>query len=276
MTKYPRLTPRQLAWRGALAAVAGTAMLTGVYPLIPHALMAASRRRKDRAAPAGQIGVALREWALAVGMTATRPLGFLPLPGHAGRGPRPVIVVHGYAMNRANFRTLARRLAAAGLGPIVGFEYWTLGKTGSAARKLAEVIDDVRARTGAAQVDLIGHSMGGVVGRYYVSLMGGDGTVANLITLGSPHGGTDVSAIGIGRPAKELLLGSSLVQRLVAAGPPRQTKLTIVWSRSDALVPGARQARVAGADELLYDDLGHLGLLTDRRVALALIDRLAR
>ena len=276
MTKYPRLTPRQLAWRGALAAVAGTAMLTGVYPLIPHALMAASRPRKDRAAPAGQIGVALREWALAVGMTATRPLGFLPLPGHAGRGPRPVIVVHGYAMNRANFRTLARRLAAAGLGPIVGFEYWTLGKTGSAARKLAEVIDDVRARTGAAQVDLIGHSMGGVVGRYYVSLMGGDGTVANLITLGSPHGGTDVSAIGIGRPAKELLLGSSLVQRLVAAGPPRQTKLTIVWSRSDALVPGARQARVAGADELLYDDLGHLGLLTDRRVALALIDRLAR
>ncbi len=275
-----RLSPRQLAWRGVLAAVAGTAMVTGVYPLLPHLLMAASRRRKprraDRPARAGQLGVALREWGLAVRMTAARPLGFCPLPGHQGRGPRPIIVIHGYAMSQANFRPLARRLAAAGLGPIIGFEYWSLGKTGSAARKLADLIEEVRARTGAAQVDLIGHSMGGVVGRYHVSLGGGDGVVANLVTLGSPHHGTDVSAVGIGRPAKELLLGSSLVQRLDAAPAPVHTRLTVVWSRADALVPGARQARVAGADELLFDDLGHLGLLTDPRVAAALVDRLAR
>lgn len=268
------MSPRQLAWRGALAAAAGTAMVTGVYPLVPHLLMAASRRRKDRAAPAGQVGVALREWATAVAMTAARPLGFLPLPGHGGHGPRPIIVVHGYAMGQANFRPLARRLAAAGLGPILGFEYWSLGKTGSAARKLGDLIEDVRARTGAAQVDVIGHSMGGVVGRYFVTLLGGDGVVANLITLGSPHRGTDVSAVGFGRPAKELLLGSTLIQRLDAAPQPTRTRLTVVWSRSDALVPGSRQARVTGADELLYDDLGHLGLLTDPRVAAALIDRL--
>jgi pimeloyl-ACP methyl ester carboxylesterase len=276
-SKYPRrLSTRQLAWRGALATIAGTAMITGVYPLLPHVLMAVTRRRKERAAPAGQLAVALREWVTALVMTAGRPLGFLPLPGHRARGPRPIIVVHGYAMNAANFRPLARRLAAAGLGPIYAFEYWSLGKTGSAARKLARVIEEVRAQTGAAQVDLIGHSMGGVVGRYLVSLLDGDGVVANLITLGSPHGGTDVSAVGIGRPAKELLLGSSLVQRLDAAGPPKRTRMTVVWSRSDALVPGARQGRLAGADELLFDDLGHLGLLIDRRVALALIDRLAR
>jgi pimeloyl-ACP methyl ester carboxylesterase len=271
-----RPTPRQLAWRGAIAAAAGAAMVTGVYPLVPHLLMAASRRRKERAAPAGQLGVALREWATAIGMTAARPLGFLPLPGARARGPRPIVVVHGYAMSQANFRPLARRLAAAGLGPVLGFEYWSLGKTGSAARKLGLAIDELRARTGAAQVDVIGHSMGGVVGRYYVSLLGGDGVVANLVTLGSPHRGTDVSAAGIGRPAKELLLGSTLVQRLDAAGPPRRTRMTVVWSRSDALVPGARQARLAGVDELLYDDLGHLGLLADRRVAAALVDRLAR
>lgn len=251
-------------------------MVTGVYPLVPHLLMAVSRRRKDRPAPAGEIGVALREWGTALAMTAARPLGFCPLPGHDVRGPRPIVVVHGYAMNRANFRPLARRLATAGLGPIVGFEYWTLGKTGSAARRLRDLVDQLRAATGAATVDVIGHSMGGVVGRYYVTLLGGDGVVANLVTLGSPHRGTDVSAIGIGRPAKELLLGSTLVQRLDAAPQPTQTRMTVVWSRSDALVPGARQARVSGADELLFDDLGHLGLLTDRRVADALVARLAR
>ncbi len=262
-------------------------MVTGLYPLVPHLLMAVSRRRKarrrgpppaaiaDRDRP-GQLGVALREWGTAVAMTAGRPLGFCPLPGHQGRGPRPIIVVHGYAMSPACFRPLARRLAAAGLGPVVALPYWTLGKTASAARRLGALVDDVRAATGCAQVDVVGHSMGGVVGRYFVSLGGGDGVVANLITLGSPHRGTDVSAIGIGRPAKELLLGSSLIQRLDAAPPPSQTRLTVVWSRADALVPGARQARVVGADELLFDDLGHLGLLTAPRVASALIERLAR
>jgi triacylglycerol lipase len=118
--------------------------------------------------------------------------------------------------------------------------------------------------------------MGGVVGRYYVSLLGGDGVVANLVTLGSPHAGTDVSAVGIGRPGKELVNGSTLVQRLDAAPLPTQTRMTVVWSRADALVADARHAHIDGVDELVYDDLGHLSLLTDERVAAEIVARLSR
>ncbi|MCA9676519.1 MAG: alpha/beta fold hydrolase, partial [Myxococcales bacterium] len=217
---------------------------------------------------------ALREWGVAVALSAARPTGFLGLPGKHGHGPRPIIVVHGYAMNRANFLPLALRLRRAGLGPVLGFEYWTLGKTASAARGLARYVDAVRAATGAAQVDVIGHSMGGVVGRYFVQLGGGDGVVANLITIGAPHAGTDVSAIGLGRPTKELFFGSTLLARLRAAPLPTRTRWTVIWSRSDALVPGARQARVAGVEEIVYDDLGHLSLLASRRVADEVIARL--
>ncbi len=249
-------------------------MASGLYPLVPHAALAVSRWRKDKLGPPQQVRTALREWGVAVALSAARPLGFLPLPGGAARGPRPVIVVHGYAMNRANFVLLARRLRDAGLGPVLGFEYWSLGKTASAARRLAEYVAEVRAATGAAQVDVIGHSMGGVVGRYFVQLGGGDGVVANLITIGSPHAGTDVSAVGIGRPAKELFFGSTLLARLRAAPLPSRTRWTVIWSRSDALVPGARQARVAGPEELVHDDLGHLSLLTSRRVADDVIARL--
>lgn len=255
-----------------IAALSDVAMTTGIYPLVPHAGLVVSRWRREHELPS--LRSALREWGVALAMSAARPLGFLPLPGERGRGPRPVIVVHGYAMNRANFRPLGKRLARAGLGPVLGFEYWTLGKTGAAARRLAEYVEEVRAATGAAQVDVIGHSMGGVVGRYYVSLLGGDGVVANLITLGSPHAGTDVSAVGLGRPGKELVLGSAMLQRFEAAPMPRRTRMTVVWSRADALVPGSRQARVAGVDEVVFDDLGHLALLTDRRVADAIIARL--
>ncbi|MBK9032537.1 MAG: alpha/beta fold hydrolase [Myxococcales bacterium] len=271
-----RHPPGHLLWRGVVAAASDLLMVSGVYPFVPHAGMAWSRWRKERPSPPGQVRVAVREWGAALALSAARPLGFLPLPGRSTQGPRPIILLHGYAMNRANFIVLARRLAAAGLGPVLGFEYWTLGKTGSAARRLARYVDEVCAATGAVEVDLIGHSMGGVVGRYYVTLGGGDARVANLITLGSPHSGTDVSAIGLGAPTKELFLNSTLIQRLDAAPRPSHSRMTVIWSRSDALVPGARHARIDGVDEVLYDDLGHLSLLTDRRVADEVIARLAR
>ncbi|MEZ4404042.1 MAG: alpha/beta fold hydrolase [Kofleriaceae bacterium] len=271
-----RHSPGHLAWRGAVAVASDLLMASGVYPMVPHAGMAWSRWRKGRPQPAGPVRVALREWGAAVALSAARPLGFLPLPGARTRGPRPIILVHGYAMNRANFVVLARRLAAAGLGPVLGFEYWSLGKTGSAARRLGRYVDRVLAATGADQVDLVGHSMGGVVGRYYASLGDGDGKLANLITLGSPHSGTDVSVIGLGAPTKELFLNSTLIQRLDAAPRLVRTRLTVIWSRSDAFVPGVRHARVDGADEVLFDDLGHLSLLTDRRVADEVIARLRR
>jgi triacylglycerol esterase/lipase EstA (alpha/beta hydrolase family) len=185
-----RHAPGHLVWRGVVAAASDLLMLTGVYPFVPHAGMVWSRWRKERPSPPGQLRAAVREWGAAVALSAARPLGFLPMPGEGTRGPRPIVLVHGYAMNRANFVLLARRLAAAGLGPIYGFEYWTLGKTGAAARRLGAYVDEVLATTGAAAVDVIGHSMGGVVGRYYVTLGDGDGKVANLITIGAPHSGT--------------------------------------------------------------------------------------
>jgi pimeloyl-ACP methyl ester carboxylesterase len=264
--------PRALLWRGVISALATGMMATGLYPLAPHALRFA-QRRTVRPPP---WGATLREWAVAATLGAARPLGFLGLPGRGGRGPRPIILVHGYAMSRACFLPLAVRLRRAGLGPVLGFEYWSLGKTASAARRLGEYVEEVRRATGAAQVDLVGHSMGGVVARYFVQLAGGDGVVANLITVGSPHAGTDVSAIGLGRPTRELLLGSSLLARLRVAPPPRSTKITVIWSRADALVPDARRAHldVDGAEEVVYDDLGHVSLLASRRVAGEIIQRL--
>jgi hypothetical protein len=49
----------------------------------------------------------------------------------------------------------------------------------------------------------------------------------------------------------------------------------VVWSRGDALVPGARQLALPGADVIMYPDLGHLALLASRRVARTLIERLS-
>ena len=260
---------RHLAWRGGVAVASQAMMMSGVYPLVPHAWRAVRGPR-----PPNALRIALAEWGMSALVSAMRPAGFWALPGAGGHGPRPVIVLHGYAMNRANFVMLAARLAKAGLGPIVGFEYWTLGRTAAGARQLAWFVERVRELTGAAEVDLIGHSMGGVVARYYVTLAGGDPVVRNLVTLGSPHWGTDVSAIGVGHPTRELLFGSKLVARLSSAAPPEHTRITTILSNADALVPAALQPPIPGAERIVYDDLGHVALLGSRRVARAIIEKL--
>lgn len=265
-----RKSGKQIFWRAALAATSNLAMVSGVYPLVPHLVLRATRRAEEL--PSGAARARSRvaaEWALAWAVSASRPLGYLHRPLWAGQahGPRPVILVHGYAMSRAYFLLLARRLERAGLGPFYGFEYWTLGKVSSAARRLGEYVDRLCEQHGVRQVDLVGHSMGGVVARYYLSFGGGAARVRHLVTLGSPHCGTETSYFGVGRPVHELLPNSSLMARLEAAGLPPGPEVMVIWSRSDALVWCERQAKLPGARELVYDDLGHLGLLASRRVA---------
>ena len=247
-------------------------MTVGIYPVMPHLGRLINHPGKP---PPNQLRVLATEWAVAIAMSAARPIGFLGLPVsiRKPRGPRPIILVHGYIMNRANFLPLAHRLTCAGLGPISGFEYWSLGKTSSAARRLGAYVDKVCAATGADKVDLIGHSMGGMVGRYFVSLGGGGEQVRNLITIGSPHAGTDVSGFGFGRPQRELHPGSGLLDRLESAPVPPDTRITSIWSRSDALVP-AMAADLRGVEQIVFDDLGHLSLLASRRVANEIIARL--
>ena len=98
--------------------------------------------------------------------------------------------------------------------------------------------------------------------------------VHRLITIGSPHSGTEISKISIGHPTRELMLGSPLLARLAAAPAPTHTKVTVIWSRGDALVPGARQLAYPNAEVLTFPDLGHVGLLASRRVARTVIARI--
>jgi pimeloyl-ACP methyl ester carboxylesterase len=183
-------------------------------------------------------------------------------------------MAHGYMMSRASFFVLARRLSAAGLGPVYGYEYWTMGTVHSAAERLGEFIEQLCEETGSDGVDLIGHSMGGVVSRYFVSLAGGAERVRNVITIGSPHGGATVSHLGIGRPQRELRPGSSLMQRLAAAPIPHSLRPLVIWSTADALVWDHKQAGWPGAEELVFDDLGHVALLYSRRVTERIIEKL--
>jgi hypothetical protein len=262
----------RLFWRGVVAAVGGVGIVSGLYPLAPQIGLALARRVRGRPQPPGLLRVIASEWALSSALQALRPAAFVgPVLGRQARGPRPVIVLHGYAQGSANFLVLAHRLRRRGLGPILGFEYWTLGRLERAARRLGRFLD----RLGAPEVDLVGHSMGGVVARYYVCAGGGGARVRNLVTVGSPHGGSAASRFGVGWPRAELRAGSEVLSRLRDCPVPSGVRATCIWSRADGLVSSRAEATLPGAEEIVYDDLGHMGLLASRRVARELAARLS-
>lgn len=248
-----------------VAVAASAAMASGVYPVVTTL----ARRRGRRMPPARVIA---REWARGVVSSAARPLGLLPMPGRVGA--RPVILVHGYAMSRGYLWLLARRLARAGFGPIVGYEYWSLGPIGRAAEGLGQCVARVRERTGAERIGVVGHSLGGVVARHYVALDRGAG-IDRVITLGSPHAGTRLVAVaGLGRIRRELVRGSELLERVGAAPIPDDVAMTVIHSREDTLCGSLANAVVPGAEIVCVDGVEHLEMVTSRKIARLVIDRL--
>lgn len=266
---------QRLLWRGVVAGATTAAMGTGLYPIAPFVVLRWASLRRREQSRVSTCSMA-SEWAVSAVGAATRPLGLLGERMAGGDGPRPVILLHGYGMSRSSFLVLARRLARAGLGPIFGFEYWSLGKVSSASRRLDKFIEEVCVAQGCQHVDVVAHSMGGLVARYYLTLGPGRDRdrIANLVTLGTPHGGTEFSLLGIGRAQVEMQPKAAFFQRLENARLPASTKATVLWSRADSLVWSERQAHWPGTDEVIYDDLGHVSLLYSRRVASEIIGRL--
>ena len=112
------------------------------------------------------------------------------VPAHAAVKD-PVIVVNGLFGVGFAYEPLVARLRADGYR-VWDFELPTLGTQDIrlSAQALDAFADAVRAQTGAAKVDLVGHSEGGLVSRAYVKNYGGAAEVDSLVTLGTPNYGT--------------------------------------------------------------------------------------
>jgi triacylglycerol esterase/lipase EstA (alpha/beta hydrolase family) len=148
--------------------------------------------------------------------------------------PVPVVLVHGILGDPTNFAMLRRHLARHGIRRFSSFAYRPRLDYQRIARDLAAHVDAVRRETGAEQIDIIAHSLGGLVSRYFMQT-GGARHVRRIVTLGTPY-------LAHANPAQELA----------------------IFAAHDALVPPPvdgtrRRMRVIGT-------CGHLGLLTDARV----------
>jgi triacylglycerol lipase len=165
--------------------------------------------------------------------------------------PEPVILVHGTFENMFdNWQAMAPALKNAGYC-VYAFNYGSYNGSGllgiygvgpieRSAQQLASEVDAVLAQTGASKVDLVGHSQGGMMPRYYLKTIDAS-KVDDLVGLSpSNHGTTNPFATPIGGPCPacaQQAAGSSFVTQLNAGDEtPGSVDYTNIATRYDEVV----------------------------------------
>jgi pimeloyl-ACP methyl ester carboxylesterase len=205
------------------------------------------------------------------------------LVGDVEAAGTPIVLVHGFFDNRSIFTLLRRGLHRRGFGSTYALNYSALSEDIRAvAARLGALIDQVCEETGHERVHVIGHSLGGLIGRYLVQRLGGDRRVHTLVTLGSPHGGTLPAHVVPLEIARQMRIGGDLIAELAEPAPGCRTRFLAFWSDIDQLVIPRSHARVEHPDlrarNVLAHGVGHLSLPVDGRVireiatTLALLD----
>ena len=229
--------------------------------------------------PAGLISDALKvEDAVRLGdkYTSQVPLRYLD-PVAAST---PIILLHGYFHNRSAFVVMKRSLRKFGFRSVDTMNYNVIGHdVQELAQQLAAHVDEVLECTEATHVHLIGHSLGGLVARYYIQRLGGHEKVHTCITLGTPHRGTHAAWVGRGKTARQLRPGSLLLRQLARSSRAMPVRFISIYSNLDSLVLPAVNAKITEpalrARNVLVKDLGHLSLLISRPIIRAIAEALA-
>jgi pimeloyl-ACP methyl ester carboxylesterase len=190
-----------------------------------------------------------------------------------GRSPPPVLLLHGFIDNRSVFYLLRRSLRGHGWRHVQALNYSPLTcDIRQAATQLERHIEEVCRRTGHSQVDIVGHSLGGLIARYHVQRQGGDRHVRTLVTLGTPHSGTRLAAVLPAHPiVRQMRPGSDLINELTLPAPGCRTHFVSFWSELDELMIPVETARVEHPDLIAHNvpvrGVGHLALPVHGAVA---------
>ncbi|MDQ0986471.1 alpha/beta fold hydrolase [Streptomyces sp. V2I9] len=187
----------------------------------------------------------------------------------------PVVLLHGFLDNRSVFLVLRRALTRHGAPRPTSLNYSPLTRdVRAAAAVLGRQVEAVCTRTGHDRVDIVGHSLGGLIARYYVQRLGGDHRVRTLVTLGTPHGGTAVApGAGLHPIVRQMRGGSSVIEELRRPAPGCRTRFVSFWAELDQVMVPAGTACVDHPDldavNVRVTGIGHLALPVHPAVAAA-------
>jgi pimeloyl-ACP methyl ester carboxylesterase len=192
-------------------------------------------------------------------------------------GP-PVLLIHGYLATRGSLHLLERRLRER-RHVVLSYRIPRLnvGDIRDSAALIARKVESLVAQTGVPAVDIVGHSMGGLVGLYYVKRLGGRRRVRRLIMLGTPAAGTWSALLGLvtapfGVASLQLLPSSPFLRELNETPIPAGVDVVSVGGERDYFAP--LSSTVLEGVRHVALPTSHSGLLVDAAVADTLVDLL--
>jgi triacylglycerol esterase/lipase EstA (alpha/beta hydrolase family) len=210
--------------------------------------------------------------------------------------PYPVVLVHGTFGDMTNsWQALSPLLKNAGYcvfalnyGGSPGNPFQGYGEIAASAAQLAAFVGDVLAATGASKVDIVGHSQGGMMPRYYLSFLGGASKVDALVGLAPSNHGTNLDGLlgllqafpggssfvtSLCAACTEQAAGSSFLANLNAGGDTvAGVAYTVIETRYDEVVTPYTSAFLSGPDvnnitlqdQCVLDLTDHLGVSYDQ------------
>ena len=183
----------------------------------------------------------------------------------------PVLIIHGFLGTRGSMFMLERRLVEDGF-VVVSFNLGTLNVRDirRSAFLIHRKIERILAQTPSQRIDIIGHSMGGLIGLYYVKKLGGHMRVRKLIMMGTPVRGTWAALLGIATlglwstSSWQLLPRSRFLDELAQGPMPPGVEVHTIAAARDWVVP-LPTTRLTGASSTTVP-LGHSSLVVSEEV----------
>ena len=174
---------------------------------------------------------------------------------------RTIVLLHGYVANKSNFYPLAAYLKLKG-HKVLFYDYPSRHGVEKAAINFREYL---RKHVKGGRIDLICHSMGGVVARTYLQLLGGSRRVDKCITLGSPHKGTYNAYWIPTKVGDELRPDSKLIKKLHETQEMcKNVKVTSIVAGSDNII--IPRVNSSHQNSIHIPHVGHNGLLLSPKV----------
>lgn len=192
-------------------------------------------------------------------------------PASTQSQPDPILFVHGWDSSASAWNTMIGRFQAAGYpsSRLMAISYNSNQTNVAIAGQVRDAANTLRSRTGAAKIDIITHSMGGLSSRYYLRSLGGTANVDDWVSLGGPNNGT-ITAYGcwlFSTSCRDMTPGSGILNSLNSGDPtPGSVKYGTWWSGCDIVIVPNDSTVLSGATNTQTACLDHSSLRTDQTV----------
>ncbi len=197
------------------------------------------------------------------------PRDIAPVLPDTRSGEDVVILVHGFLASAGVFRPMRRAIEREVSGRVATFSHLPGVGVRRIALSLAKMVDNIPQ---GARVHLVGHSLGGLVARWYVDELGGYSRVAQTISLAAPFGGAPAAEHFPFLVGADLQAGSALLTRLRERARPEVPHTSIVGTHDRVVLP--ESGVYPHGEHHVLKGRGHNSLLFDAEVKRIVVERI--